>query len=74
MIVLISIDSTKNQVEDMNLASVVFWHSLMNFQLSYNAIVFTFVVLDLESVNPYYYYHTSFLNMTRIFTQLGKFE
>jgi len=73
MIVLISIDFTKNQVEDMNLASVVFQHSLMNFQLSYNAIFFTFVALDLESVNPYYY-HTSFLNMTKIFTQLGKFE
>jgi len=74
MIVLISIDSTKNQVEDMNLASVVFQHPLMKSQLSYNAIVFAFVILDLENVNPYYYCHTFFLNMIRSFTQLGKFE
>jgi hypothetical protein len=41
MTVLISIDSIKNQVKDMNqVASVVFQHSRMNFQLSYNAIVF----------------------------------
>jgi hypothetical protein len=60
MTALIFIDSTKNQVEDMNLASVVFWHSLMNYQLSYNAIVFRFVILNLENVNPYYYCHTFF--------------
>jgi len=52
MIVLISIDSTKNQIEDMNLASVVFLYSLTNFQLSHNVIVFTFVIWILKVSTP----------------------
>jgi hypothetical protein len=66
MTVSISINFIKNQVKDMNLvASVVFQDSWMNFHLSYNAIVFVFVILDLKSVKVYYYCHNLFLNMTR---------
>jgi len=75
MTVLISIDSIKNQVKDMNqVTSVVFQHSRMNFQLSYNATIFVFVILDFKCVKIYYYCHNFFLNMTKTFIPLGKFE
>ncbi len=61
MTILISINFIKNQVEDMNLvASVVFQDSRMNSQLSYNAIVFVFVILGVKSVKVYCYCHNLF--------------
>lgn len=72
MKILISIDYIKNQVEDMNLVtSVVFQHSQMNFQYSYNAIVFVFVILDFKNVKIYYYRHNLFLNMTKLLFHWG---
>jgi hypothetical protein len=50
----------------MNLVpSVIFQDSQMNFQLSHNAIVFVFVILDFKSVKVYYYCYNLFLNMTK---------
>jgi hypothetical protein len=61
MTILISINFIKNQVEDMNLvANIVFQDSGMNSQLSYNAIVFVFVILDVKSVKVYCYFHNLF--------------